>query len=129
MTHPNAPHSGHDDLDKAGQRAGVRGNPITEDDVPYLEKLGETIHTLRLQAKLSMPEAGALAQLHHLSWMRLEAGTRRTRIETLGRIAKVLAPRVGLDYDVLHLYLIDLAGPALGDEKARTWHLHGGTHD
>jgi hypothetical protein len=125
MTNPHPPYSGHGNLDKAGQRAA---SGVTEAEAPYLEKLGTTINTLRLQAGLTLREAGELGELHHLSWMHLEAGTRRTRAETLARIAKVLAPRVGFDATVLHLYLVKLAGPALGDEKARTWHLHGGIH-
>ena len=124
MTNPHPPY-GHGNLDKAGQRAA---SGVTEAEAPYLEKLGETIRTLRLQGGLIVKEAGEQAELHHLSWARLEAGTRRTWTETLARIAKVLVPRVGLDAKVLHLYLVKLAGPALGGGKVGTWHLHGGTH-
>lgn len=125
--HPNAAHSGHDDLNKAAQRSDAK-NPISDAEVPYLEILGAVIRTARLQAHLTVKAAATEAELHHLSWCRLEAATRRTRSVTLGRIAQVLAPKIGLNPDVFHRCLIDLAGPALGDEKARTWHLAGSVH-
>ena len=51
-----------------------------------------------------------------MSWMKLEAGVRRTRATTLRRIAEALAPRVGFDPILFTLYLIDTAGPALAPE-------------
>ena len=115
MTHPKAPYSGHGNMDKAAQ---YRGNwhKITPEEIPHLEALGLAIRTARIEAGLTLRQAGELAELHHMSWMKLEAGVRRTRATTLRRIANALAPRVGFDPTLFTLYLIDTAGPALAPE-------------
>ena len=102
-------------MDKAAQ---YRGNwhPIEPDEIPHLEALGFAIHTARIQAGLTLRQAGELAELHHMSWMKLEAGVRRTRATTLRRIGEALAPKLALDPILFTLYLIETAGPALAPE-------------
>ena len=88
-------------MDKAAQ---YRGNwhKITPEEIPHLEALGLAIRTARIEAGLTLRQAGELAELHHMSWMKLEAGVRRTRATTLRRIAEALAPRAGIRPDPVH---------------------------
>lgn len=102
-------------LDKAKERAYNRW-PITEEEIPYLDNLGAVIKETRLRAGLYVKQAASVAELHHLSWRRIEAGTRRTRRSTLLRIATALAPDINEDIQVLYAHLIEQAGPALAPE-------------
>ena len=90
---------------RTAQRAESR-RPIDDGEVERLEALGSRLADLRRSAGLSQVRLATRAELAPSTIERLEAGTRRTRRSTLGRIARALElPDAAGE-------LVDLAGPA-----------------
>jgi transcriptional regulator with XRE-family HTH domain len=100
------------------ERAGCR-RPIDPSEVPYLELLGAAVRALRGDAGLAQARLAELAQVSASTVGKIEAGTRRTRRSTLGRITAALVgghPDLG-EADELADELAALAGPALAPES------------
>ena len=100
------------------ERAGCR-RPIDPSEVPYLESFGAALRELRGNVGLTQARLAELAQASASTIGKIEAGTRRTRRSTLGRIATALVglhPDLG-DADELADDLAVLAGPVLAPES------------
>jgi transcriptional regulator with XRE-family HTH domain len=94
--------------------------PFGSDEVPYLVALGCSVRALRARAELTQAKLAELAELSVSTVSRIEAGARRTRRSTLGRIAAVVArtdPSLG-EPEPLADSLAGLGGPALAPESA-----------
>jgi transcriptional regulator with XRE-family HTH domain len=108
---------------RSGRDAERRGcrRPIDSDEVPYLVALGCRVRELRARAELTQAKLAELAKLSVSTVGRIEAGARRTRRSTLGRIAAVVAPRADPslgESEPLADSLAGLGGPALAPESA-----------
>lgn len=99
------------------ERAEAR-RPITEAEVADLERLGAQVRELRHEAGMTQQQLADAAQLSRSQVRRIEAGTRRTRRSTLGRIAEAVADRIDDDADDLADRLESAAGAALAPESA-----------
>ena len=77
-------------FDKARVRAHSR-RPITEEEVPYLESLGDELGRLRKQAGFTYSLLGDQAEISAAQLRNIVHGVRRTRASTLLRICVVLA--------------------------------------
>jgi transcriptional regulator with XRE-family HTH domain len=92
--------------------------PIEDAEIPYLEALAGRLAALRTAAGLSRNRLASAAEVRVETVLRIEAGVRRTRRSTLGRIGAALAAanpaRGGPDHMTNHL--VAIAGPALAAE-------------
>jgi transcriptional regulator with XRE-family HTH domain len=100
---------------EAKERAWSR-NPLTDEEIPYAKWLGSSIRLLRTDAGFTVGEFADRAQISRWHLWKLENGLRHTRASTLGRLAAVLAPRLGEDPEELAALLVRVAGPALAPE-------------
>jgi transcriptional regulator with XRE-family HTH domain len=106
---------------RSGRDAERRGcrRPIESDEVPYLVALGCRVRELRGRAELTQAKLADLAGLSVSTVGRIEAGARRTRRSTLGRIVAAVAradPSLG-EPEPLVDSLAGLGGPALAPES------------
>lgn len=101
------------------ERARCR-RPITPDEVPRLQALGDEIRRLRWRvAHVSRSKLALRAEVSIRQLEQIERAIRRTRRSTLGRIAGALVelrPDIGAA-DELVERLAALAGPALAPES------------
>jgi hypothetical protein len=94
--------------------------PITADEVPGLEALGDELRRLRWTvARLSRPALSVRAEVSVRQIEQIEQAIRRTRRSTLARIAAALVkvkPEMG-DANAIVSSLVTLAGPVLAPES------------
>ena len=102
-------------FDKARVRAHSR-RPITEEEVPYLESLGDELGRLRKQAGFTYSLLGDQAEISAAQLRNIVHGVRRTRASTLLRICVVLAEWLDETPEEIRARLVELAGPALAPE-------------
>lgn len=102
------------------ERARCR-RPITPDEAPQLQALGDEIRRLRWRvAHVSRSKLAIRSEVSIRQLEQIEQAIRRTRRSTLGRIAGALVelePDIG-SADQLVEHLAALAGPALAPESA-----------
>lgn len=91
--------------------------PLLDHERPYLDRLAALLASTRRTAGLSQRRLAAAVGVSRQTVYRLESGRRRTRRSTLGRVAAVLAPRIGHDPKQLADLLARSAGPALAAEN------------
>ncbi|MCU1692983.1 MAG: hypothetical protein JWM64_2074 [Frankiales bacterium] len=96
--------------------SGTR-RPLQPEELPHLQALGATLRHARVLAVVTQEQLAQGAALSVRFLQRLEAGQRRTRASTLGRIAYFLALFLDVDHDDLVDLLVDAAGPALAPES------------
>jgi transcriptional regulator with XRE-family HTH domain len=87
--------------------------PITDDERPYLLRMGARLEQLRKAADLSRRDVAEAPGMNRQSIYRIERGLRRTWRRTL----RVLAEIVSEDPDATAAELLRLAGPALAPES------------
>ena len=97
-------------------RAGSR-NPLTADEVPYAEALGEYLRGLRKETGLATRVIAIRAGIVYETWHRIELATRHTRHSTLERIANELGEALDRDPKPIYLEMVRLAGPCLAPES------------
>lgn len=101
------------------RRAQAR-RPLTDEELPDAESLGQELRSLRLRARLSQVELVYWSSLSSNHVFNLEHACRRTRHSTLLRIARVLVDHLP-DYlgsaDDLAEHLVQVAGAALAHES------------
>lgn len=98
------------------ERAESR-RPIAPGEVADLERLGELLRAMRVEAGLTRRHLADAAELSAQQLRRIEHGTRRTRTSTLDRIADALADRLDTDADDLADDLAAAAGDTLASES------------
>jgi hypothetical protein len=104
---------------------GTTLRPITDDEKPYLQALGEELKALRWLAGLTWNQLAYSSLLSHSHICCLAYGLRRTRKSTLARIVDALvAANADLGpADHLLDHLCDVAGPALAPESDYSSHV------
>lgn len=101
----------------------IRGSEpwrLRVEELPHAEQLGLVLRTLRHEAGLTLSGVASRVGLAVSTVCHLELGQRRTRVSTLREFALVLGPATGRDPSRLLAVLVDVAGPALAAETARS---------
>ncbi|MCU1492082.1 MAG: hypothetical protein JWM85_3487 [Acidimicrobiaceae bacterium] len=91
--------------------------PLTDEEIPYAERLGALLTDLRKRAGGSRRYIAAEAHLSDNQLWVLECGYQRTRASTLLRLAEALAPHLHESAESLHARLVETAGIALAPES------------
>jgi transcriptional regulator with XRE-family HTH domain len=89
--------------------------PITDDERPHLERLGQALRQLRRSSGLTVKELTVAAMISPQHWANLVGAKRRTKRSTLGRLVAIAVeanPALGSPDQLLE-DLCDLAGPTL----------------
>jgi hypothetical protein len=102
--------------DRFAKRRGRSRRPITDDEIPHLEKLGSELRRLRESHGMSRPVVARGAQVSSTTIALIEWACRRTRPSTLRRIVDVLVPDPAKAAAIVE-HLLELGGPAVAPES------------